>query len=196
MLPFSVISPEKLSACPEVTPLINESMTRLLIISASHIVFTIQERAFRNWIELDCVPSVSCLIIRFLPTPPFHLVTLNLAKHINQMRGVTHCFHRKSSLPPSVYLKGWEVGRGACQCIHTHVDVYIYTPHISIYTYVCKTICAHCSIWLSVKSWPLLPHSCVGSEFRARLARLPEEHMFLSNPLVLYPFFFFLQREL
>lgn len=143
--------------------------------------------------ELNCLRlNALCevvLSVNFLPTPLLHLVTLNPAKHINQMSRVTHCFHRKSSLPPSVYLKGWEVGRGVCQCIHTHVDVYIFTPHISIHTYVCKTRCAPCSIWLSVKSWPLLRHSCVGSEFRARLARLPEEHMFLSRPLVPYPFF-------
>lgn len=134
------------------------------------------------------------LSLDFLPTPPFHLVTHGPAKHINQMGRVTHCFHRKSSLPPSVYLKGWEAGRGVCQCIHTHVYVYIYTPHISIHICVCKTIYAHCRIWLSVKSWPLPPYSCVGSEFRARLARLPEEHMFLSSPLVLYTSFFFFCR--
>ena len=129
------------------------------------------------------------LSLYFLPTPSCHLVTSYPAKHINQMSRATYCFHRKSSLPPSVYLKGWEVWRGGCQCIHTHADVYIYTPGICIHTYVCKTICAHCHIWLSVKSWPLPPHSCVGSEFRARLTRLPEEHMFLSSPLILYPFF-------
>lgn len=33
-------------------------------------------------------------------------------------------------------------------------------------------------------------YSCVGSEFRARLAGLPEEHMFLSSFLV-FCFFFF-----
>lgn len=148
-----------------------------------------------NWAKSNilCEDVLSLNFLNFLP-PLFHLVTLNPAKGINQMSRVTHCFHRKSSLPPLVYLKGWEVGRGVCQCIHTHADVYIYTPHISIHTYVCKTICAHCSIWLSVKSWPLLPHSCVGSEFRARLARLPEEQMFLSSFLALCPFFL-LQRE-
>lgn len=81
-------------------------------------------------------------ITKFPSSSPFYLVTLSSSLYINQMSEVTHCFHRKSSLPLSVYLKGYEAGRGDCQCVYTHVIVYIYTPYMSIYTNVCKTMCA------------------------------------------------------
>lgn len=75
-------------------------------------------------------PSEVGLSLRVIPARSFHLVTLNPAERINQMGRVTRCFHRKSSLPPSVYLKGWEAGRGGGQCIHTRRCIYLYTTHV------------------------------------------------------------------
>lgn len=90
----------------------------------------------RNWIGLGWIPFVTFVLsLNFLPTPPFHLVTLNPAKHIDQMSRVTHCFHRKSFLPLSVYLKGWEVGRGFAS-VYRHMPMYIFIHHTYPHTHM------------------------------------------------------------
>lgn len=116
---------------------------------------------------------------KLLSAPPLPLVTLNPAKHINQMSRVNGLFSQEifpSSFSLPKRMGSWE--RSLPVYTHTHVDVYICTPHTFIHTYVCITVHAGCSIWLSVKFWPLPRYNWVGSEFRAGHARFPEEMCF------------------